>query len=107
MMYRKDVMLRITPACAGKRECNHQRQNGAKDHPRVCGEKNALRLPLPDVGGSPPRVRGKVFLPRSFCALGGITPACAGKRMFCRLDREPERDHPRVCGEKAATFRAV
>ena len=29
----------ITPACAGKRGCDHQRQNRARDHPRVCGEK--------------------------------------------------------------------
>ena len=30
----------ITPACAGKRGCDHQRQNRARDHPRVCGEKS-------------------------------------------------------------------
>ena len=29
-----------------------------------------------------------------------ITPAWAGKSMFCRLDSWPERDHPRVGGEK-------
>ena len=30
----------------------------------------------------------------------GITPAYAGKRKRSRLDRLPEQDHPRLCGEK-------
>jgi len=49
---------RITPACAGNRVCQDDRRNGARDHPRVCGEQ-----PWPDGDkgtrqGSPPRVRG-------------------------------------------------
>ena len=30
----------------------------------------------------------------------GITPACAGKSIFCILHNFRTKDHPRVCGEK-------
>ena len=71
----------ITPACAGKRGCDHQRQNRARDHPRVCGEKRRIVVHSAQSVGSPPRVRGKdsLFL---LCPVSrGITPACAGKRL--------------------------
>ena len=40
----RDVLLsigiiRITPACAGKRHPQGGRVHGSEDHPRVCGEK--------------------------------------------------------------------
>ena len=47
-------------------------------------------------------MRGKDCKYPWFQRRSGITPARAGKRMFCRLDSWPERDHPRACGEKAA-----
>ena len=53
--------LRITPACAGKREKGCTSPDSDEDHPRMCGEKfHVLNCPL--IG----------------C---GITPACAGKRL--------------------------
>ena len=33
-------------------------------------------------------------------AVDGITPACAGKRLSRGICDGPDRDHPRVCGEK-------
>ena len=45
-------------------------------------------------------MRGKGNLPFLHRERAGITPAYAGKSKFCRLDSWPERDHPRVCGEK-------
>ena len=73
--------LRITPACAGKRERVIIWQCFAWDHPRVCGEKYDVLLHVSLHQGSPPRVRGKesflVFLLLSL----RITPACAGKRL--------------------------
>ena len=36
----------ITPACAGKRECIKYRRSTIMDHPRVCGEKHAVRNAL-------------------------------------------------------------
>ena len=66
----------------------------------MCGEKLNFGCVCFLALGSPPRVRGKAA-PFTFALwLGGITPACAGKRFriskFVRLSR----DHPRVCGEK-------
>ena len=92
----------ITPACAGKTLHELERAmsyDGARDHPRVCGENDLkqllkmqkqdhprvcgenFRLPefsLP-VLGSPPRVRGKQTPIASATSFWGITPACAGK----------------------------
>ena len=71
---------RITPAYAGKRYHQTGWLHPEGDHPRVCGEKrfkNPCRLAQT---GSPPRMRGKVYL---FCDVScyvGITPAYAGKR---------------------------
>ena len=74
------LLIRITPACAGKSALTVQRSLSSRDHPRVCGEKStALREhSLPK--GSPPRVRGKAAAGRHAVGAGGITPACAGKR---------------------------
>ena len=49
----------ITPACAGKTLLNIVNNFSEKDHPRVCGENNLLRLKYTWLTGSPPRVRGK------------------------------------------------
>ena len=90
----------ITPACAGKRGWRDRPDCAHRDHPRVCGEKfgiNGTRV-LPQ--GSPPRVRGKDRPQLTASLKLGITPACAGKSVFARHRAVPERDHPRVCGEK-------
>ena len=90
----------ITPACAGKRPLAPDTAYNTRDHPRVCGEKFSLRRPPPSMGGSPPRVRGKVNFFRTLTGYFRITPACAGKRRSCFLRLFPKWDHPRVCGEK-------
>ena len=57
-----DTLVRITPACAGKRQFVRFFLLFRRDHPRVCGEK-AFLLPVDNGAlGSPPRVRGKVAL---------------------------------------------
>ena len=90
----------ITPACAGKRLHPVLHPRWSWDHPRVCGEKQILKIIAKGQQGSPPRVRGKV----QHCPHGrqrnGITPACAGKSPFARGSLPHLRDHPRVCGEK-------
>ena len=93
---------RITPACAGKRflESVHNRQK--EDHPRVCGEKAVLPMWTNTRLGSPPRVRGKAFSYSARSRAVGITPACAGKSTLRKTAGSTYRDHPRVCGEKAA-----
>ena len=94
----------ITPACAGKRMIIVPVGETHRDHPRVCGEKLPRRQFSGRYEGSPPRVRGKVHPIHCPHGISRITPACAGKSVVL-LDRtQPERDHPRVCGEKLALF---
>ena len=50
-------------------------------------------------GGSPPRVREKLFIFLMSCDVTGITPACAGKTKLRQLALNFVRDHPRVCGK--------
>ena len=51
--------------------------------------------------GSPPRMRGKATNIHIVTVMQGITPAYAGKSLAVFPTRPGERDHPRVCGEKA------
>ena len=97
----------ITPAYAGKSV-----QEGSVfmiywDHPRLCGEKQLLSSLIQQGIGSPPPMRGKVFI--IFCALAvfRITPAYAGKRHILRRPRCTDQDHPRLCGEKFSLTAAV
>ncbi len=66
----------------------------------MCGEKNTLQEHRLSKGGSPPRVRGKVYTGPLPTGSIGITPACAGKRPTTPDAELPVQDHPRVCGEK-------
>ena len=91
---------RITPAYAGKRISSCWLISRSKDHPRVCGEKEDEILAAGVKAGSPPRMRGKVTVPRSVPKYTGITPAYAGKSILFRLVFSQAEDHPRVCGEK-------
>ena len=49
--------------------------------------------------GSPPRMRGKLFLLSTSCCAFGITPADAGKTYRREMKKKELRDHPRGCGE--------
>ena len=51
--------------------------------------------------GSPPRVRGEVQRQSKEKVKIGITPACAGRSPVSDGSSVPEKDHPRVCGEKS------
>ena len=92
----------ITPACAGKSLLLGDKHRTAQDHPRVCGEKCGITSRTSWEKGSPPRVRGKDVVVKGHSSKEGITPACAGKSLLALLIVPPSRDHPRVCGEKAA-----
>ena len=77
--------LRITPAWAGKRKRETTQKRKSGDHPRVGGEKSALRRMRSQNLGSPPRGRGKVNLGPQLFPRYGITPAWAGKSICCRF----------------------
>ena len=70
---------RITPARAGKTSTRRSARQKSGDHPRACGENGIGKRTLVWSGGSPPRVRGKLFLLGQLEPHGGITPARAGK----------------------------
>ena len=93
--------VRITPACAGKRTRCRNRLVPDRDHPRLCGEKGLAPGEPPTALGSPPLVRGKVFVEKQSENLTGITPACAGKSVRLHCCGITPKDHPRLCGEKA------
>ncbi len=94
------VVLRITPAYAGKRICQKILKPQQKDHPRLCGEKLYLKSMILSMQGSPPPMRGKVILFILRFPNFRITPAYAGKRWSSQLQSFFSQDHPRLCGEK-------
>ena len=52
----------ITPAYAGKSFAEWIDEQGEEDHPRLCGEKSFRQHSKKYRIGSPPPMRGKVFL---------------------------------------------
>ena len=90
----------ITPAHAGKSMTAVTTSVIARDHPRPCGEKAMARIIRMCTQGSPPPMRGKVFLHVLSSKHIGITPAHAGKRLQSVHSNARRRDHPRPCGEK-------
>ena len=96
----REFYRRITPAYAGKSTLTREFGKAGRDHPRVCGEKIVGQIGKVHKGGSPPRMRGKVYERPGGFVETRITPAYAGKsRSGVTMDLI-SRDHPRVCGEK-------
>ena len=88
------------PRMRGKAFRRCRRTSSCRDHPRVCGEKDPKRPASGFNTGSPPRMRGKAGGFGWWDRGVGITPAYAGKSQQRHHHRRPDRDHPRVCGEK-------
>ena len=57
--YLTGAVYRITPAYAGKSGINCNQIPVTGDHPRLCGEKDAIMHKIADIAGSPPPMRGK------------------------------------------------
>ena len=64
------------------------------------GEKNAVNTSPRGTLGSPPHARGKGGSNGANGQAGGITPACAGKRICYKSLDTALGDHPRMRGEK-------
>ena len=69
----------ITPAYAGKSVEVIRYAEILRDHPRLCGEKHRSNVFTSISRGSPPPMRGKVFIGFSPSSFSRITPAYAGK----------------------------
>ena len=72
-------LTRITPAHAGKTRLHNVFFLDSEDHPRACGENPVTAAVTPLKPGSPPRMRGKLFLALIGALPQRITPAHAGK----------------------------
>ena len=92
---------RITPAWAGKRSVELFLSVLSLDHPRVGGEKTRVFQQHFPAVGSPPRGRGKVYPFRVGPVAVRITPAWAGKSLFCFTAAVPIQDHARTGGERS------
>ena len=90
----------ITPAYAGKRAAFLVGLIHLRDHPRLCGEKEADVQFLSHSLGSPPPMRGKATRHLGSSRNGRITPAYAGKSQSSIPAAAFLKDHPRLCGEK-------
>ena len=73
--------IRITPAYAGKSTSIEGVSEWRRDHPRIRGEKWAVRVLLTAPLGSPPHTRGKDVTCLLPIPERRITPAYAGKRL--------------------------
>ena len=63
----RNVNAGITPAGAGKTLHGGASSMRTRDHPRRCGENFRPPLQAPSCIGSPPQVRGKLFLSKIHC----------------------------------------
>ena len=94
---------RITPAYAGKSVIFIEFEEFRRDHPRLCGEKQNCTAFRSNNRGSPPPMRGKVYIMANDGFSAGITPAYAGKSLSWLWKRTKSKDHPRLCGEKGVS----
>ena len=97
------MVLRITPAHAGKTERYLKSFSEDADHPRACGENSEKWHKCSRGGGSPPRMRGKRTWSRRDSGFRRITPAHAGKTIRRTAQPYTCADHPRACGENVST----
>ena len=114
---------RIIPAHAGQTDGRYSIPLRCSDHPRACGANTALESLGDDLGGSSPRMRGKLHNLLSHFLSSRIIPAHAGQTPWrpgirCPLRIIPAHagqtsasvscavlsaDHPRACGANVAT----
>ena len=93
---------RIIPAYAGKSFGPFHKGTGMRDHPRIRGEKFQIVLKAFLILGSSPHTRGKGPVQILTAVFLRIIPAYAGKRAPTIMIVNPEKDHPRIRGEKLA-----
>ena len=93
------IASRITPARAGKTIQANQNSRHKRDHPRSCGKDPWWQEQDKPWQGSPPLVRERPRVRSAKICSSGITPARAGKTLYCGIVFSLFRDHPRSCGK--------
>ena len=101
------LLSRITPACAGNSSFGFQFDRRRQDHPRLRGEQNYGRSNFRGSRGSPPLARGTACQLLHTGRRKGITPACAGNRVYPANMQSNGKDHPRLRGEQRKMKRAI
>ena len=92
----------LTPAYAGSTSVDYDFMTTTEAHPRICGEHSSSSTKLLNIEGSPPHMRGALFL-FFFWFMGlGLTPAYAGSTFATEYMYNPAGAHPRICGEHIA-----
>ena len=100
------IVLRITPAGAGKTRVRNPLAVRERDHPRRCGENQTTDRGKGQFAGSPPQVRGKRRKDTQPRFATGITPAGAGKtHRLSRSAWEKLGSPPQVRGKRGGTRR--
>ena len=90
--------VRIIPARAGQTRTTGRPSPPATDHPRACGANLTGGRPDDTVGGSSPRVRGKLGSGALNELNERIIPARAGQTIQASAPEAYAPDHPRACG---------
>ena len=104
---RDDARRGLTPACAGTSARLAPTGSASRAHPRVRGDVNRVAGRGIGDAGSPPRARGRLWLPADHLAPWGLTPACAGTSRFGRPGRRGCWAHPRVRGDVSSSRTAL
>ena len=86
------------PACAGEPRHTGGQPVLNRDHPRVCGGADAMRVMRVPGTGPSPRVRGSPSRGGRSVHHRGTIPACAGEPPILPVSMIRTWDHPRVCG---------
>ena len=73
------IAFRIIPAHAGQTRFSTARGSAPADHPRACGANGCGVLSVRSIGGSSPRMRGKLDGVLGFLRGERIIPAHAGQ----------------------------
>ena len=87
------------PAYAGKTQRQGACYHWETEHPRVCGENQALKAATDTIPGTSPRMRGKHRLSPSGVFGRRNIPAYAGKTPRKTQSGCLTAEHPRVCGD--------
>ena len=93
---------RIIPAHAGQTRRSAELRVRTSDHPRACGANGVVTMPVTDVDGSSPRMRGKRRIHGHRRHPDRIIPAHAGQTHVGPVSVCNEPDHPRACGANDA-----
>ena len=97
---------RIIPADAGSTLLLSTAYREGQDHPRGCGEHEAMANSQIENRGSSPRMRGAQIVEHGINLSIRIIPADAGSTHMLSLFSRLDRDHPRGCGEHQAVPRS-